>query len=149
MSYKTRQCESTITVVGDAISEIESLAGEMREWADNLENGGLGHTQKYEDVTAAAESLEAVSEIEVPSIIDHMTLKYSESYNPRKGRGESRAVRLANAVTILETAREVASNWLDGLPKEDENREAVETFTDELDNAISEVEGVEFPGMFG
>lgn len=146
-SYKSVNCEGTVSSVSDAFSELESLKDEMTEWRDNLEEKFSG-TQKYEDVSACCDELEQVDEVEVPEVIGEVKIAYSEMRNRRKGRGESRSVRRDNAVAVLQAAKDAAENWLEGLPEDDENKDQVSTFIDELDTQIGYAEGAEFPGMF-
>lgn len=152
-NYKNVQCEGTVSSVADAISELQSLGEECREIVDNAE-GGLRETARIQTLDETASTLEAVDEPEVPDCVSEVTISYSEQRSARKGRGESRAVRRDNAVTVLQAASGAAQSWLDDTEAapEDTNeseREEVGDFISTLDDIVSEVEGCEFPGMFG
>lgn len=81
-------------------------------------------------------------------------------FQPYKGKGLSRADRLGNAITALQAAIEVlrqkleektgsAEPAVEGDGPDDERIGEVSTAIDEIENAIGELEGVEFPGMYG
>ncbi len=60
-------------------SELESLAEEMRSWADNMEES-FGSTSKYEEVDECASNLENVdAEVDMPSFPDTVTRETMES----------------------------------------------------------------------
>lgn len=141
MAYKSVQHESTVgALVADAISELESLKDEMGEWRDNMEGTGLENTSKYEQVQEAADTLESyVSEIEVPEALEDVKATWYESVNKNKRRGASRAVRLGNAVSMLQAAAEALT---------DNETEGAEDLVSEIEELSGNVEGVEFPGMF-
>lgn len=61
---------------------LEELASEMGEWRDNIEEK-FSATQKYEDVSAAADQLEDISEEDVPDALDTtepVTVAEAEEY---------------------------------------------------------------------
>lgn len=159
-SYKAEgRTGNLASVVGDAFGVLQSLRDEMREWADNLENGNLGHTQKCQDVASCADELDNVAddEPEVPASLGDLEVTYTEMVNRRKGRGPSRATQRDNATGMLEAAIQA----LDALeeqteeaetPENEELAEALEqeiqTLRDELQNVIDTANGAEFPGMY-
>lgn len=53
-----------VAKIQDGLGEVESLAEEMRSWADNMSGAGTGleNTQKYSDVDEAASSLESAKD---------------------------------------------------------------------------------------
>lgn len=145
-AYRREAREGTVGDVNSAFKAIEALGSEMRETADNMDSNNLGATDKCQRCAEAADTLEGISAAEVPECLASVPISYGESVPSRKGRGTSRAVRLANAVELLQAAREFAEDVSDldksGAQERDE-------FVTELDSAISDAEGVEFPGMFG
>ncbi len=148
-AYKSVACEGTVSSVSDAISELESLAEECREVVDNS-GEKLAETQRIQTFSSTADTLEGISEPEVPDAISSLDISYSESRPSRKGRGTSRATRRDNAVSILQAAVEAAQGFLDDEDnKEHDARDDVQTFIDEVENIVSEVEDCEFPGMYG
>lgn len=155
-SYKSVEQVGSVGSVADAISELQSLGEECREIVENAE-GGLAETARIQTFDETASALEGISEPDVPECIDEVSITYYEQRSRRKARGASRAVRCSNAVAVLQAASEAAKQWLDdteAAPEDtssddEERRDEVLTFIYELDNIISDVEGCEFPGMFG
>lgn len=152
MSRHKQQREQT--TIGDAIStaftELELLAEEMREWADNMEEK-LSHTERYEQVSEAADTLENLSEPDADGLEQFLSpaisvLQYVQTIRtPRWARRDNCTVYLDAAISALETAR-------DDLPETEANEETRDTLTDfidELESARDDAEGVVFPGMFG
>ncbi|MNL09165.1 hypothetical protein D3C87_1299140 [compost metagenome] len=146
-AYKLVQRATNMSAaVSDAFSEIESLAEEMRETYDNMDGNGLGATEKCQAAGSAADALECATEVDVPECLVDVEVHYSESVNVRKNRGPSRAARLSNAVSVLEAAKAAAE---EADLVEDAAAAERDDFVSELESAIGEVEGTEFPGMFG
>jgi uncharacterized protein (UPF0147 family) len=149
--YKTVVCDGTISSVTDAIAELTALGDEAREVVDNASEG-LAQTQRIQTFDETASALEGISEPDVPECVQELAIRYSEQ---RKKKGESRAVRCGNAVSVLSAAVDVLENWLDGLqpdPEDDEGQEQkaeVEQFKDDLQEIIDAADGCEFPGMYG
>ena len=140
----------------DAMSTVEELRDEMSEWRDNIEEG-FSHTEKYERVSEAADALE-VEAPEAPSSAEEV--KCNTTIDTRRSAG-SRTARLANALNLLYAARDAAENHKGLLESEQSEEQGgenddlgdeigdLETFLGEMDDLISQLEGVEFPGMFG
>jgi len=147
-AYKLVECKGSVESISDAFSELESLAEEMREIADNMEDGGMGHMPKAEAAGEAADTLEGLTEPEVPSCLEGRDTSWHESVNRRKGRGPSRAVRCSNACAVFRAAADSAMEWAESCDDEDE-KQAAEEFADECNAVADEAEGVEFPGMYG
>lgn len=133
-----------IEAIGGAMSEIEDLASEMREQADSME-AYFSSTNKYQMICDAAELLESVDD---PLNDEHAVVAYLtvviQDPTPRK-RGYSRADRLSFATATLMDVRDV----LDRAELPPDHEEIANGLRDELDNIDSELQGVEFPGMFG
>lgn len=148
-SYKNRSTESTVSAISDACSALEELGGECREIVDNASDG-LKETSRIQTFDETAGTLESISEPDVPECIAELPITYSEQVSTRKGRGESRAVRCQNAVSVLQAAVEAAQEWLDDEANAEHNdRDDVDTFVNEVESIISDAESCEFPGMYG
>lgn len=126
--------------VSEAYGEITALAEEMRSWADNMEER-LSHTEKYERVSEAADALEAMSEPDIPDGLGDKECDILTDHGKRRNRPPSRADRASAAATNLDNAMAV----LDELEDNDE----AEQLRSDLENIKDELEGVEFPGMYG
>lgn len=142
---KTRKC-SVRDAVADGFSEIACLAEEMRGWADNIEEK-FSATQKYQDVSDCADALENVSESEPTDIPDE--LLNTEIEYPL-ARGSSRAARRDECCDMWQTAIDFLQDKRDdeesGLT--DEQKDAIDSFVQELESAKGDVEYVDFPGMY-
>lgn len=161
-AYKSVDYSSDVAgAIGDAYSEFQSLRDEMSEWRDSLEDK-LSHTQKYEEVSSAADALDGFcdDEPDVPEGLDG-AVKTTQQVSARKGRGESRAVRCSNALSLLGAAIAVVEETIEKIDGEadektgelseelEEEKATLEELKDHLENAAQEAEGVEFPGMYG
>lgn len=103
--------KDSLTNVEDATGRVMELQDEMLSWAENMEGTNLAHTQKYEDVSLAAETLES-------------------------------AVGYFDNIEILDTD-DIHNMEIEDLA------EFVNDAISELDYAIDECNGVEFPGAAG
>ena len=103
--------KDSLTNVEDATGRVMELQDEMLSWAENMEGTNLAHTQKYEDVSLAAETLES-------------------------------AVGYFDNIEILDTD-DIHNMEIEDLA------EFVNDTISELDYAIDECNGVEFPGAAG
>ena len=149
-TYKPQAQQTTIAAaVGDAFSAIQELRDEMVESKENMEEK-LSHTDKYARIEECIETLESEcdNEPDVPESVQELPVTYSEMVPARRGRGTSRATRLSNAIGMLEAARDYAQAWLDEEDRGDGASE-VESMVQDLENAISSMEGADFPGMYG
>lgn len=148
-SYKSVTRNSDVSAVSDACSALEELGAECREIVDNASEN-LQQTSRIQTFDETASSLESISEPSVPDCIQELAITYSEQVSARKNRGESRAVRCSNAVSVLQAASEAAQEWLEDKENaEHEDRDEVESFVSEIDNIVSDAENCEFPGMYG
>lgn len=136
-----------LDLISEAFSEVQQLAEEMRNWADNMEEK-FSTTQKYEDVNNAADTLEGLDEptTDITALNDHK-LSWQDP-KPRR-RGYSRADRCGQACAMLQSAEDKLREIVEEVPEDDPQHDAAAGLADEVQNAISELEGVEFPGMFG
>lgn len=150
-NYKTVMRKTTLgDAVSDAFSDIESLAGEMDEWKSSLEGTNFESSSKFESISAALECLEDKQPPDTDGF-DDLEVEYAEGVKKStKRRGASRAARLGNAVNALNAVIEVLSDLADSDEETDEDRKQnAGDLRDSLQEAVDEVDGVEFPGMFG
>jgi len=121
----------------DEFAELTTLGEEMREAYDNtpesLQSSGVGEARG-----AAADTLEGLTEDEVPEAIS--TLEVDYPFDTKKK--PSRSDRRDNAVAAL-------SAIVDRLQEDEKVSETHADFLQGLEELISEAEGVEFPGMYG
>jgi hypothetical protein len=140
------------SLVDDAFSVIEELAGEMREGFDNMEGGNLGNTQKCQTYGETADTLESIEKPEMPDCLSEIeTVRF-----PTVSKSTSRAHRASEAASDLNVAADAIDEWVTDRRAEDKSEDEEELDLDGLDslaedlrNAASELEGCEFPGMFG
>ncbi len=125
--------------INTAFDEIETLAEEMRNWHDgmpeNLQNGDKGGR-----VEECADLLENVQYIDLPEELASEGTDEEIVTVAKLPNRASRADRLGWAINLLSGAAEIV--------KKKGGDEAM-TFADELESAVQELEGAEFPGMFG
>jgi hypothetical protein len=153
------------SAVQDAFSGMQELKDELQEWYDNLpenfQNGSKG-----EQLQEAMDAIDGVYEVDTPDAAQGLETQYM----PVKGR--SRAARRDGFVAMLSAAADAArqhADFLQGLEYDEDGDEVdgsnpdapatederdtqvseLETFADEVENAVSEFEAVEFPGMYG
>lgn len=166
-AYKFEQRQTSLTAaIGDAYSELQSLRDEMREWADNLENGNLGHTDRGQRVAEAADALDNVADDEPEMELGEFDpqITYAEQINRRKGKPASRSVRCSNASSMLGAVIEALETEMEKLEEgeddvdlkeeaegddKDDPKEKLEELRDHLQNTVDEIDGIEFPGMYG
>lgn len=168
-AYKSVAYEGTISgAIQDAYAEFQSLRDEMEEWRSNMEEK-LSHTEKFSAVEESAGALDGFcdDETDLDCLSDDAVLRSSQQVPTRKGRATGRGVRCSNAINLLADAvssLEEKVEELDGTAEErrtatppdeeaakeaEDESAALEELRDHLENAISEAEGVEFPGMYG
>lgn len=170
MAYKPKTIKLTVPdAVSNAFSEFQTLGEEMRETADNMESGGLGHMPKCEQASEAADELEQhTEEPELPDWMANIEVEATEMVNKDKRKGPSRSVRLDNAKALLEAVtghlgniddeeleklretlerQKAEAGTDDEVPSVDELREKCEEVEQELGEHTDF--DVEFPGMFG
>lgn len=150
-TYKVVPIETTVAAaIGDAMSEFQSLGEEMRETADNMEGANMGHMQKCQDASEAADELENhTDEPDVPEFLQDLKVTTTELRNRNKRRGPSRAIRFSNAQSLIQAARDAVKEFADS---EDPGRKEEEA--EEADQLASDLDehcefDVNFPGMYG
>lgn len=156
---KTIRRETSLDgAVADGISECESLRDEMTEWRDNLEEK-LSATQKYSDVSECADALDNALNSNQPELPDTFPAGLEDKVTWTEfhtyARAQSRATRLDGAVTGMTAVAEAVEAFLEmhDDPSDEcygnTDREAWETYANEVREIVGEIEGVEFPGMYG
>ena len=115
----------------NAKDEINELYYEMREWADNMEMGGLDHLEKFQEVESAADALESANDY-----LDDICIESQDeiTFLDVRKRYYARWLRLSNAVNVLEAVLE----WANG-----------QEWIDDMKEAVAAVEDIEFPSMYG
>ena len=155
--------------VGEAldITEIMGLRDEMQEWVDNMSGTALENTQRYQTAEDALYELENASQIDFEEIWSPITedcgftveqlksLEFTCSlFQPRSKRQScSRAYRLSNCLTHNYAALDTLEGYLEELKetggaKAEVVGEVLNTISNIRDQ-LEELEGVEFPGMYG
>ena len=147
MGSKNEAVRGTVAgMIEDGILDLQELAAEMRQWADNLEEN-FSHTEKYQSVGDAADTLEDVEKVEVPAFLSE--LNATAVLDTRKR--PSRSTRRYNAVARLQAALEAVAR-VEGCPQihmTDDQRDELDQLMDSLHETIDAAESVEFPGMYG
>lgn len=146
--------------VSEAYGEVAALGEEMRGWADNLEEH-FSQTSKYEAVSEAADTLEALEEPEAPAALNpggpgspmtdpkgvcsDETISFLRNSRPK----QSRADRASGAASILREACERLDELAARETLPQDVRDSLADYRDELERQVDELEAVEFPGMYG
>lgn len=128
-------------LVSDAFGMIEGLGNEMREWYDNMPEG-FQNTDKGSQVSEVADTLEEMSPPTVDTDAGALVTLFLPNLDAssRSDRASEAAEMLRTAITTLEEVQE----------KEDgDDTPDYSDLISELEDAAGEIEGVEFPGMFG
>jgi hypothetical protein len=135
--------------VSEAMSELQTLAEEMREAFDNtpesLQGGGVGEARGE-----AADNLENLSEPDVPTSLEAIKVAWSvRELSPSKLRKQSRSDRRNDALETLSAVTAKLEEIKDDEASSEELAGDAETLRDEIENLMSDAENVEFPGMYG
>lgn len=132
-----------------ALSELQGLSEEIGEVVDNtpdsLQNSDRYSTleQTRSDLDSACSTLENV---DLGEVVGELACSWTEN----RRRGISRSVRRDNAVSALQAAVESIQTWLDDEANaEHDERDAAESAVSDIEQAVSEAEGCEFPGQRG
>lgn len=137
-----------LDAIGEVMADVEELGSEMRQWADNMEEK-FGSTQKYEEVSQAADTLENAAgndpvNFELQSFLNDVKITIQDP-TPKR-RGYSRADRLAQSQGVLMDVVDALDTFIgDGTGP---NETTAAELKDALDEIDSELQGVDFPGMF-
>lgn len=164
--------ENTKLTVGNAISvfyeELQSLAEDIQESLENVPES-LQNTERNQTMGETADALENLQEPDAPDGADGLLeapviITLQVRGGAKRGR-ESRSIKRDNAVAHAQAAVDAIRAWIDEQDVEEtdddselqaearanlaEAVEAVSSFCDEVEEAIGEAEGCEFPGMRG
>jgi hypothetical protein len=163
-SYKTVERKADLTAcISGAYSEITSLAEEMQEAYDNMTGGGMSDSHpKVEVVSNARDTLEGKDEPEIDGLLEGIEVTWSEQIPKDKRHAIARWARLSNASAALSAAADTlrAASADEHKPEGDSDEdfdedfetlfdEAKEELADTLEETVGEIDGVEFPTMFG
>lgn len=154
--------------VADAVScafaDLQELGSECREVVDNMPES-LQQGARGEALGSAADALECINEPDdVPACVADKQIE-----GPALKKRPSRAARRDHATAWLEIAKTACEEKIAELEESAEGEQlddcqqadrpveseaqadidALQALVDEINNAISEAEGCEFPGMYG
>jgi hypothetical protein len=156
--------------VADAFSGMGELKEELESWRDNLPEN-LQNGSKADELNEAIDGIDGVYEIDVPDAADGLECTYYDQ--KQKSRNDRRNYYCGMLSAASDTVRERISElealeYEDGVlvvngtkvnpdehegndPAAEDDRDTavseLETFADEIENAQSEYENVNFPGM--
>lgn len=145
------------SLVEDAYSVIEDLAGEAREIVDGASNTGLENTQRIQTFSETADTLEDLSIPDLPDVFDEVEVVRLPTISNATGR----AHRMGEALSDMQLACDEVEKWLEDKKQsgeaatedEDEKEELdeseIESAIKDIRDAVNAAEGVEFPGMYG
>lgn len=136
-----------LDAIGEVMSELETLGQEMRDWADNMPESRQG-SDKHAEVEQCADTLEEQANadpVEAEGMAGLNDIKISIQDPTPTLRGNSRPARLAQALSVLSQVMATleAHSWLVEL------KEVADKLHASLEEIEGELEGIEFPGMFG
>jgi hypothetical protein len=136
--------QSLHDAVSAAFSELTGLAEECRDIVDNASDG-LKQTGRIQTFESTADTLERLDEPTVSPEFADIKVTYTLDLPKRRDRGLSRASRASNACTIINAC----INALADIKEEDPRNGNACDLANELESAVDEAEGCEFPGMYG
>ena len=159
MKVFTEVYVNLVSALNFCSGELSSLHEELDSWRSGMEGTNLENTEKYATLEESTETLEeamnAIDEVinsgdlaeydgEDAKPLDGMTYKVGA------GRSWRCAAVLGTLAVIVNTLRERADE-LEKSTSEADHEKAVllDEHADSLEEADSNLEGVEFPGMFG
>jgi len=122
----------------DAFDVLQELAGECREVVDNAPEG-LKQTQRIQTLDETANALEDLSAPDVSAELAEIKVSL-----PKLRRARSRRDRRDLALDIIAACIEA----LDNIDENDPRHEEACSLRGELENASSQTEWCEFPGMY-
>jgi hypothetical protein len=142
-----------LDAIGEVMADVEGLAAEMRDWADGMPDNQQGGN-KHDEVSACAETLEDVvgnDPVENKmSFLNDIKITVQDP-TPRR-RGYSRSQRLAHAMTTLASVIDALEEFEPEHPNEKQRasqKDIAEGLYAALEEERDNLEGVEFPGMYG
>lgn len=139
MAEKT-YTSTVASTIESAFSEIEELASEVREVVDNASGTPRENTSRIQTLDATASALEALSAPDTPDEEHDLPVVYTVDEHRRMSRSDRRY----RIIAMLEACAEVLGAR-ENVPEED----PWDGVQDKIEEASSELENVEFPGMYG
>lgn len=138
-----------LDAIGEVMADVEELGQELRDWADNMPENQQGG-DKHSQIEEAADTLETCAGND-PVEPDRMTFINAvkitiQDPTPRR-RGYSRSARLGHAQGVLMDVIEKLGEEIGDL--EGPNEVIMGELRDALEEIDADLQGVEFPGMFG
>lgn len=138
-----------LDAIGEVMGICEELAQEMHDWSDNMPDSKQG-SSKQDEVNACAETLDNVvgddpcDETTDQTFLNEIKVSIQDPILGRRPR--SRATRLGDGTDILQQVIEA----LVAHKTENSDQEiTANELKDKLEEIESELQGVDFPGMFG
>lgn len=163
VSKRAMPVRSTIAgAIETGFSIVEELKDEIEELLSNMEQSeGLTQTQRYATFEETKSVLEDAYEMidDIHELFADLPCTYTE--DQRRREGSTRRGRLDNALSALGAAKDAVESWrceqdidsATGTQEELDELEAAIENADEVINALDErignLEGCEFPGMYG
>jgi len=143
-------------------TEIESLRDEMQGWVDNMSGTALENTSRYQMAEEAVSQLDQVDGVDFDEIwgavpedcgitVDELkAIEFTCTIFTPKSRRQStsRAYRLSNTITHITGALDAIRNYLEDK-KDIEGISSVLDAVDGIESQVQDLDGVEFPGMYG
>lgn len=141
-----------LDAIGEVMAICEGLAQEMHDWADNMPESKQS-SQKHDEVEAAAETLdEAVGDDPIDgkneqAFLNEIKITIQDPTPKRQAR--SRATQLGDATSILLDVIDKCEDAAADKTHTEEQCNTASEIKDALEDIESNLQGVEFPGMFG
>lgn len=141
-----------LDAIGEAMAVCEELAQEMHDWSDNMPEGKQGSVKQGE-VDSAAETLdEAVGDDPCDgekgqAFLNEIKITIQDPTPKRQAR--SRSTRLGDAMSIINDVMEKIKETDDDATWDEGQSSTATEVHDALEGIESNLQGVEFPGMFG
>lgn len=144
-----------------AQSEVESLAGELRDWHDNLPEG-INSSDKAAEIDEAASTLESINLPEVPDGLCDIKVLHLPSLeqDSRPKRGAEVVSMLEDAIGALNSKLEDTSQDMDDAKKPEDGASPskdetdpqekiaeIESLVSDLEDVKGELENVTYPSM--
>lgn len=141
-----------LDAIGEVLAICEGLGEEMRSWADNMPESKQS-SSKHDEVEQAADTLEEQAQADpVTSAPDQAFLneiKITIQDPTPKRQARSRSTQLGDAMVILTSVMECLNSKFVEFEADDVKHAAAKEIHDALEDIESNLQGVEFPGMFG